>query len=559
MTHNVNKKMIGLSLVTTISFAVTAGLPCLNFGLPIGLDGTLSLILQIFIGFLAALFINNKKVAVLAYINYLASTFFTSALLLFVKEYLFVDTLEDALEDYSSLFFNGTLIIDSSVTAFSIVILLIGGLFFYALYIDAVQNNFTAVELPFLVGLLFWTFLFSVMCFNFLLLFLLMEAITLLIVVSSTIYFVFIGPKLIKPLVQFFVLNLMISTFYLLGVVLILYFVIEQDAYTLSYTALWNTMEVFIWTWLDLSAIIMYFKLAIGFMLLPLAFKLTIAPFSIWIVNVYANLPTIFLLLIMTVYKIVYALLFMRLFLNVLDWMPDLQAFWQNSLFLFVVPSMFVGCLAYRSQDLKTIIAYTTVSQLGYIVAGFTVSNPLAIKYSLIYLFVYSLQLIGIFVIFLILQAKYDFTNLNQLFLVKQYDKFYYYLLFVIFFSLSGIPPLSGFFIKYFLFLQVYKSGFFLVAIFGLISGFIMALIYLQIVLQLMTVKASHSEVEQFEHAKKLWLIGDFNSTYQNIVVGLNAFLWSLFAFNIFFFFLLPELSAIAGEVAYELVYAYKE
>jgi NADH-quinone oxidoreductase subunit N len=226
----------------------------------------------------------------------------------------------------------------------------------------------------------------------------------------------------------------------------VLFMVPDQGAYTLSYATFWKAFE----TAPDLSVVILYFKLALGLIVMPLLLKLTLAPFSIWVVNVYANLPIVFLLLIMTIYKVVYALLFLRLFVNVIDLVPELQAFWQNSLFLFVVPSMFVGCLAYRAQDLKTILAYTTVSQLGYIMAGFIVSHPLAIKYSLIYLVVYSLQLVGIFVIFVILQAKYDFTNLNQLFLVRKYNKFYYYLLFVIFFSLSGIPPLSGFFHKIF-------------------------------------------------------------------------------------------------------------
>lgn len=217
---------------------------------------------------------------------------------------------------------------------------------------------------------------------------------------------------------------------------------------------------------------------------------------------------------------------------------------------------MFVGCFAYRVQDLKTILAYTTVSQLGYIVAGFIVSNPLAIKYSLLYLIVYSLQLIGIFVIFLILQAKYDFTNLNQLFLVKKYNKFYYYLLFIIFFSLSGIPPLSGFFTKYFLFLQIYNSGFYMVAIFGLISGFIMAILYLQIVLQLMTVKATHREGEQFEQTKKGLLLGASTFSYNQITFWLHGFLWALFVFNIFFFFILPGLSIVVGEFTYNFIYS---
>ena len=78
---------------------------------------------------------------------------------------------------------------------------------------------------------------------------------------------------------------------------------------------------------LDLSMLVMYLKVALGLILVPLVFKLTLAPLSIWIVNVYGRLPTIFLLLIMTLYKIVYVLLFLRLFLNVLDLIPELQSF----------------------------------------------------------------------------------------------------------------------------------------------------------------------------------------------------------------------------------------
>lgn len=508
------------------------------------------LLFSIFGGFLTALFKKDKKAVVLEYIQFLIAS---------VTVYLFVVcrfALVPSTSDSVALLLNGTLISEPSMFTSKILIGVLGLLFLSVVYLDTAHNGFTALELPFLLGLTLWTFLFSLYCFNLLVLFLLMEAITLLIVVSNTLYFVFTGPKLVKPVVQFFILNLMISTFYLLGVALVLFMVPEQGAYTLSYASFWNAFESLAITMLDLSVVIIYFKLALGLILVPILFKLTLAPFSIWIVNVYANLPIVFLLVIMTIYKIVYSLLFLRLFLNVVDLVPELQAFWQNSLFIFVVPSMFIGCLAYRAQDLKTILAYTTVSQLGYIVAGFIVSSPAAIKYSLIYLVVYCLQLIGIFVIFLILQAKYDFTNLNQLFLVKKYSKFYYYLLFVIFFSLSGIPPLSGFFTKYFLFLQIYNAGFFMVAIFGLVSGFIMAIIYLQIVLQLMTVKPSHADTEQFEHNKKSLLLGEHTIAYNQVTFWLQTFLVVLFVFNVFFFFILPELSLVAGDFTYNLIYA---
>ena len=85
----------------------------------------------------------------------------------------------------------------------------------------------------------------------------------------------------------------------------------------------------------------------------------------------------------------------------------------------------------------------------------------------------------GLFVIFIILHKKHQFSNLNQLFLVKQYSTVYYYSLVFIFFSLAGVPPLAGFFTKYFLFLQIYSAGMYSLAIAGLVSGFIMAIVYL--------------------------------------------------------------------------------
>ena len=257
----------------------------------------------------------------------------------------------------------------------------------------------------------------------------------------------------------------------------------------------------------------------------------------------------------MTIYKVVYALLFIRLFLNMAAWMPGLQDFWRNSVFLLAVPSMFVGCLAYRSQDLKTILAYTTVSQLGYIVSGIIVPTAAAVQHALIYLLVYCLQISALFIVFLVLQAKYHFTNLNQLFLVKKYNRFYYHLLFVVFLSFAGIPPLGGFFIKYFLFLHIYDGGFYIPAICGLLSGFLMSIIYVQLTLQLTMAKESHVGIETFEHSK-------FNARYRmgiwynRVVSGLFFFLFVVYIFTTFFFFVFPMVVQLIGSFTVDLVYS---
>ncbi len=146
---------------------------------------------------------------------------------------------------------------------------------------------------------------------------------------------------------------------------------------------------------------------------------------------------------------------------------------------------------------------------MGYIMSGVLVQNSEALKLSLFYLLMYCFQLVAVFIILIGLQVKYNITNLNQLYLIRYYNRFYCYALVFIFFSFAGVPPLSGFFLKYFLFLHIYSSGFFMLAILGLISGFIMAIIYFQVVIQLLWQKGGELVTLPLEHSKKLVMIGN--------------------------------------------------
>jgi len=224
---------IGSMEVATTSFNLFAVIETSVISLSIReLLAEVLLLVFIFVGFFRALYQKNKKNAVLNYTQFLMK-----ALLVYffiVCRFALVPSTIDSI----AILLNGTLISEPSMFNSKMVVIFLGLLFFSIFYIDAVHNGFTAVELPFLLAMLLWIFLFSLYCFNFLLLFLLMEAITLLIVVSNTLYFTFIGPKLVKPIIQFFILNLMISTFYILGVALLVFMVPEQGAYTASYASI---------------------------------------------------------------------------------------------------------------------------------------------------------------------------------------------------------------------------------------------------------------------------------------------------------------------------------
>ncbi len=248
----------------------------------------------------------------------------------------------------------------------------------------------------------------------------------------------------------------------------------------------------------ELNLLLVFFKLILVFFVIPFFFKLSLAPFSFWVVQIYSKLPILFLVILMGVYKLVYVILFLKLFMFIIDNLTFLQGTLSSLLTFFVVPSMFVGCLAYRSSDLKAVIAFTTVSQLGYIISGFLVHDPVALKYSLVYLVTYVLNLCGLFLVFIVLQKHFFLVNINQLFLVKYYSQKWFYFIFILFCSLAGFPPFLGFFIKYFLFLHIYKAGFFGIALAALVSSYVMAIIYLQIIIELSLVKNFETTTTQF-------------------------------------------------------------
>jgi len=95
-------------------------------------------------------------------------------------------------------------------------------LYLVLLYFDTVNNNRTSLEMSFLSSLLFWFFIIGTMVYNYFLLFVIMEAVTLLIVIIAGIVLSVTRTKSLKALLQFLVLNLSVSTFYLLGVAILL-------------------------------------------------------------------------------------------------------------------------------------------------------------------------------------------------------------------------------------------------------------------------------------------------------------------------------------------------
>jgi NADH-quinone oxidoreductase subunit N len=502
----------------------------------------------IIVGFFYFLCFKDKKIVTLRYIKFLLFAVSFYVFSMYPVQWLIGN--EWALWDVNL----GTVYADhNSYVITRLMVALPWLLFLVLLYIDTVNNSRESLELPFLSSLLFWFFIIGTMVYNYFLLFVIMEAVTLSIVIIAGIVLSVTRTKSLKALLQFLVLNLSVSTFYLLGVAILLWLAPHSVDFTLNYEVVSAIFaDIAADNDYDKTVVMLCVKLAMALIIVPIVFKLTLAPFSVWIATIYSELPVIVLFIVMTVYKAVYVLIFVRLFIEAVNLVPELASFWTDSMFLFVLPSMFVGCFAYRVQDLKTVLALTTVSQMGYIMSGLIVQSPIAGSYSMIYLVTYCFQLFGLLALIILLQNKFDIVNLAQLFLIKRYSALCYWSLFVIFLSLAGLPPFAGFFTKYFLFLSLYSSGNVVLAMAGLASSVLMAIIYLQMTLQLITVKESHSAFT-FDQTAKNTLFVERDSVYEYMRTLVKGFLVFLLVYNILFSLVLPEIYNIAYDFSFHL------
>ena len=148
--------------------------------------------------------------------------------------------------------------------------------------------------------------------------------------------------------------------------------------------------------------------------------------------------------------------------------------------------SMIWGCLgALGEKIIKRFVAYSSINQMGFLFMGLACGTFEGIRSSLFYLVLYILMNLGFFLLFLTTQEKKTKRSLVYLSDFNDYaqDNYLYSIsLVVILFSMAGIPPLGGFFGKYFLFLHSFEVGHYLLVIVGMITSLIATYYYLRII-----------------------------------------------------------------------------
>ena len=239
----------------------------------------------------------------------------------------------------------------------------------------------------------------------------------------------------------------------------------------------------------------------IVFILVGLAFKISAVPFHMWAPDVYEGSPTSVTLFFTMVPKIAALTVFIRFlyvpFLNLIDQ-------WQMILIFLSIASMLFGAIAAIGQtNLKRLIAYSSIGHVGYTLAGVATGSNDGIQSAVIYITIYIIMNLGLFSCLLMMKRnnKY-FEDIEDLSGLSKNHPLMSLSLLVILFSLAGIPPLAGFFAKFYIFKSVLEQSMYFLAIVGLLSTVVAAFYYLRII----KIMYFDKEKEKYDTDHSLWL-----------------------------------------------------
>jgi NADH-quinone oxidoreductase subunit N len=219
----------------------------------------------------------------------------------------------------------------------------------------------------------------------------------------------------------------------------------------------------------------------IVFILVGLAFKVSAVPFHMWAPDVYEGSPTSVTTFFAIVPKVAALTVFIRFlyvpFINVI-------AQWQMIIIFISLASMILGAVAAIGQtNIKRLLAYSSIGHMGYALAGLATASNEGIQGTVIYLSIYLLMNLGIFsCIFMMRRKDIFYEDIQDLSGLSKNHPIISFCLLVLLFSLAGIPPLAGFFAKFYIFMAVIKAEMYTLAIMGLITTVISAFYYLRII-----------------------------------------------------------------------------
>ena len=219
----------------------------------------------------------------------------------------------------------------------------------------------------------------------------------------------------------------------------------------------------------------------IVFVLVGLAFKISAVPFHMWAPDVYQGSPTS----VTTFFAILPKIAALSVFIRFL-YVPfaEMNDQWQMIIVFLSIASMIFGAVAAIGQkNLKRLVAYSSIGHMGYALAGLASGTNQGIQGSISYMAIYLVMNLAFFsCLFMLRRNNEYYENIEDLSGLSKNHPVLSFSLLIILFSLAGIPPLAGFFAKFYVFMAVIEQQMYFLAIIGLLATVVAAFYYLRII-----------------------------------------------------------------------------
>jgi len=220
---------------------------------------------------------------------------------------------------------------------------------------------------------------------------------------------------------------------------------------------------------------------AMVFILVGLAFKVSAVPFHMWTPDVYEGAPTSITNYFAVVPKVAGLALLIKFMLIPFS---NILIEWQTILIFISIASMILGSVAAIVQkNIKRLLAYSSIGHIGYALAGVATGAISGYESSIIYISIYVVMNIGAFSCLYLLKKDGQYKeNISDLSGISKKHSLLAISFLIILFSMAGIPPLGGFFAKFYVFTAVIEQKMYALAIIGLLTTVISAFYYLKII-----------------------------------------------------------------------------
>ena len=217
------------------------------------------------------------------------------------------------------------------------------------------------------------------------------------------------------------------------------------------------------------------------FLIAGLAFKVSAVPFHMWTPDVYEGVPTPVTAFFAAAPKVAGMALFLRVFIEPFGALVDQ---WQQIIIFISIASMILGAFAAITQkNIKRLMAYSSIGHIGYALVGLAAGTEEGVFAVLVYMSIYVVMNIGAFACILAMRQRDGMVeDISELAGLSKSQPWMAFLLMIFMFSLAGIPPLAGFFGKFYIFVAAINAGLIPLAVIGLVTSVVGAFYYIRIV-----------------------------------------------------------------------------